>query len=631
MQRFGKLRIEQTEVLLSNGTIAKEFTLFRGKAAILHSCAPKGTTTGSHEKSNKLSTIPQVKLDELSKMYRKSGLQSALDKKLEKYNSDVSLPLSSLYYQLHHKSSSWTNTPYIISNMIGGKGHHGFGPDFTELMILVKAPTSRSSIRLLSLIYDQLRLKIITKYGVESVMSGAEGAFSPRINNEQALDLIDEVLATHADENISIAIDAAAVSLCKDEKKLMYEVDGKLLNSAELVAYYSQLCTKYPRIAYLEDGFHPRDKEGWRSFVKWSKLHRPSLLIVGDDITATHSENIRNCRELINAVICKPDQVGTVSGFLDACVEAKKYGKELVVSQRSIENDDPSLLELAMDVDADGIKLGTPARERIVKYNQLFREMPLVAAEAEVGMSIDVMQEACEDQGAKLLVRGSSAYGASFINEWSDIDVSILFEKLSIEKMRFVRQLYSDHRHRSPNIKLSITPFDKLDTPSINPLHHHGIKPITYTIELAQQFEDNPYFLLSHGNVGINYIQADTLYRYYEMYYKMLADYYKSDNRPQVIAEAWHRLARMIRSCLEILNSELIPEKGKINEFQQYDKLPFAQLAAEILNRYQTMRAAWTEMGAMEKVESQEIAVGFVIELHHEFIKTIGRLGYGKD
>jgi enolase len=166
-----------------------------------------------------------------------------------------------------------------------------------------------------------------------------------------------------------IILDAAASSFFKKGK---YSFEGKKRSRKELLDFYSGLLKKYPEIIGIEDPFSEEDWQGWR--LMNSKFKK--LLIIGDDLTVTNPKRIKLARKrnACNAVIIKPNQIGTVSEAITAAKLAKSYGWKIIVSHRSGETMDDFIADLAVGVGADFIKSGAPSKpERMAKYSRLLK------------------------------------------------------------------------------------------------------------------------------------------------------------------------------------------------------------------------------------------------------------------
>jgi enolase len=202
---------------------------------------------------------------------------------------------------------------------------------------------------------------------------GDEGGFAPQISStRQAIDMLMlsiEKAGYKPKEDIALALDVAASELYQDNK---YRVEGKNLDSEQMIAYYESLVKDYPIIS-IEDGFAENDWQGWKLFTTRCSS---KIQIVGDDVFVTNPtivmEGIR--QGVANSVLIKLNQIGTVTETLTTIEIAKRAGYTCVISHRSGEAEDSFIADLAVATNAGQIKTGSASRsERIAKYNQLMR------------------------------------------------------------------------------------------------------------------------------------------------------------------------------------------------------------------------------------------------------------------
>lgn len=262
--------------------------------------------------------------------------------------------------------------PVPMSNIINGGAHADNNVDIQEFMIMpLGAKSFKQALQMNAETFHALKA-ILHKKGMATSV-GDEGGFAPNLaSNEDALKVIMEAIKAagyKAGEDIYIAIDAAASSFYKDG---MYEIDGKKLNSAQMIKYYSKLVDKYP-IVSIEDGLAENDWDGWK---KLFDALGERIQIMGDDLFVTNTEIIkRGIKEkCANSVLIKLNQIGSVSETIDAINTAHKAGWTCIVSHRSGETCDTFMADLAVAMNTGQIKTGSISRsERIAKYNQLLR------------------------------------------------------------------------------------------------------------------------------------------------------------------------------------------------------------------------------------------------------------------
>jgi enolase len=264
--------------------------------------------------------------------------------------------------------------PVPMMNIVNGGKHAEEGVDLQEFMIVpVGAKSFSEALRWGTEVYHALKA-VLHKRGLSTAV-GDEGGFAPALKtNEAALELIIEAIKA-ADripgEEIALALDPASTEFYADGKYHL-KTENRSLSSADMVQYYEQLVNKYP-IVSIEDGLAEEDWSGWS--VLTEKLGE-KIQLVGDDLFVTNCRRITRGIEqkIANAVLIKPNQIGTLSETLDAINLAKNNGYANVLSHRSGETEDSTIADLAVAVACGQIKTGAPCRsERTAKYNQLLR------------------------------------------------------------------------------------------------------------------------------------------------------------------------------------------------------------------------------------------------------------------
>ena len=262
--------------------------------------------------------------------------------------------------------------PQPAFNVLNGGAHAANGLDIQEYMLLPIAFTSvAEKVRVAGDCINALKV-LLEEQGYDTGL-GDEGGFAPRLgSNEEALDLLVAAIARagYTADQIKIALDVAASQLYKDGAYLLRAGGEKRLNSEDMLAWYTRLVETYPIIS-IEDAFSEDDLEGFAALRAALGDH---ILVVGDDLTVTDTRRIRQASEAraVNAVIIKPNQIGTLSEALAALRAAKKNGWKVWASHRSGETDDTFIADFAVGLSADYLKAGSLAREeRVAKYNRL--------------------------------------------------------------------------------------------------------------------------------------------------------------------------------------------------------------------------------------------------------------------
>jgi enolase len=271
--------------------------------------------------------------------------------------------------------------PTPMLNIINGGEHADNDVDFQEYMIM---PTGFESffegLRASSEVYHTLK-KILHEMG-HSTSLGDEGGFAPNLkNNEEPIQVIMRAIEKAGykpGEEIVIALDVASSELVGENGRYLLKSENRQLSSSELIGYYEELAAKYP-IVSIEDGLSEDDWEGWKELTE--RLG-DRIQLVGDDLFVTNahilSEGIE--RGIANAILIKPNQIGSISETMLAVRLAQRNGYRCVMSHRSGESEDSFIADFAVALNTGEIKTGSTARsERIAKYNRL------LAIEQELG------------------------------------------------------------------------------------------------------------------------------------------------------------------------------------------------------------------------------------------------------
>jgi enolase len=276
--------------------------------------------------------------------------------------------------------------PLPLFNIINGGRHAAGGTDVQEFMVApVGAASFADALRLGAEVYQALR-KVLAEREL-STLVGDEGGFAPPLaRNEDALELLVTAIekAGHRPgEDVAIALDPAASEFYRDGRYVLTR-EGRSLTADEMVALYADWCARYP-IVSIEDGLAQDDWTGWWKLT--AELGR-KVQIVGDDLLVTNVERIRKAIKegAANAVLVKPNQIGTLTETFAAIETAKRGGWGVVISHRSGETEDTTIADLAVATNAGQIKSGAPARsERTAKYNRLLRIEEELGAAARYG------------------------------------------------------------------------------------------------------------------------------------------------------------------------------------------------------------------------------------------------------
>jgi len=263
--------------------------------------------------------------------------------------------------------------PVPMLNIINGGAHANNSVDFQEYMIMpIGFENFGEGLRASAEVYHNLK-KIIDEMG-ESTAVGDEGGFAPNLkNNEEPIQIIMQAIEKagyKAGEQIAIALDVASSELEIEKGRYHLESENRTLTSSEMVDYYVSMCDKYP-IVSIEDGLSEDDWDGWKILTE--KLGS-RVQLVGDDLFVTNAAILAEGIEkgIGNAILIKPNQIGTVSETMQTVRLAQRSGYKCVMSHRSGESEDTFIADFAVALNTGEIKTGSTARsDRIAKYNRL--------------------------------------------------------------------------------------------------------------------------------------------------------------------------------------------------------------------------------------------------------------------
>jgi len=270
--------------------------------------------------------------------------------------------------------------PVPMMNIINGGAHANNSLDIQEFMILpVGAPTFREALRYGAEVFHTLK-KVLNDRGMSTAV-GDEGGFAPDLgSNAEALEVILESIEKagyEAGKDIYLGLDVASSEFFKDGRYDL-EAEGRKFTSSEFTAYLADLVSKYPIIT-IEDGMAEGDWDGW---AELTRALGSRVQLVGDDLFVTNTKILQEGidKKIANAILIKPNQIGTLTETLAAIDLADRAKYASVVSHRSGETEDSTIADIAVATPATQIKTGSLSRsDRIAKYNQLLR------IEAELG------------------------------------------------------------------------------------------------------------------------------------------------------------------------------------------------------------------------------------------------------
>ncbi len=263
--------------------------------------------------------------------------------------------------------------PVPMMNILNGGAHASNNVDIQEFMIMpIGAHTFSDGLRIGAEIYHALG-SILKKKGLSTAV-GDEGGYAPSLDgDEEAIKLICEAIeaAGYDTDTVKIALDAASSEWYADG---VYKLPkrGVTMQTEALISYFTDLANKYP-IYSIEDGLDQSDFEGWTNLTK---TLGDKVMLVGDDLFVTNTRRLEKGIEAgaANAILIKPNQIGTISETLDVIQKAKSNGYGYILSHRSGETEDTTIADLSVGTNSPFIKTGAPCRsERVAKYNRLLR------------------------------------------------------------------------------------------------------------------------------------------------------------------------------------------------------------------------------------------------------------------
>jgi enolase len=389
-----------------NPTVEAEVILTSGETG--RAAVPSGASTGSREALEKrdgdkkrylgkgvMQAVSFIRNDlakalkgfEITKQAELDDAMLALDgtENKEKYGANALLAVSLAaakaaalskrepLYQYLSQSSQYL-LPVPMMNIINGGAHADNNLDFQEFMILpVGAPTFSEALRAGVEIFHHLKQRLKTKKYNTNV--GDEGGFAPDLpNQEAAIELILEAITGagyQPEKDICLGLDVASNELYRDGK---YHLAGenRILTVDEFIDYLARFVDRYPIIS-IEDGMAEDDWEGWS---KLTKRLGQRIQLVGDDLFVTNTALLQKgiSEHVANAILIKPNQIGTLTETLAAIQMAKDARYNTVISHRSGETEDTTIADIAVGTNAGQIKTGSLCRtDRVAKYNQLLR------------------------------------------------------------------------------------------------------------------------------------------------------------------------------------------------------------------------------------------------------------------
>ena len=404
------IKIKGRQVFDSRGNPTIEAEVYSNDGNHASAIVPSGASTGTHEafelrdlenkeylgksvlKSvenvnsiisktlNNFDTFDQRKIDQTlidldgTKQKKKLGANSILAVSIASSKLAAISKKISLFKYLG--GTTGNQLPLPLMNIINGGVHANNSLRIQEFMIRPeKAKTFSDAVKICFLVIQKLKMLLSQKNLSTTV--GDEGGFAPSLNsNEEAIEFILESIektGLKPGSDVSICLDVASNELYKNGK---YSVQSSNFDDPKkTIDYYLDLINKYP-IKSIEDPFAEDDWMSWTEFMKFIKVNNKNIQIVGDDLFVTNKERLSKGikEQSANAILVKPNQIGTLTETIDVIKLAHKNNYKTIISHRSGDSEDTFIADLAVATGSSQIKTGSLARsERVAKYNRLLR------------------------------------------------------------------------------------------------------------------------------------------------------------------------------------------------------------------------------------------------------------------
>ena len=258
--------------------------------------------------------------------------------------------------------------PRIFANIFGG-GKHAPGVSIQEFLMVPQTNQPEQAIAQIDEIYHTAQTIMENLYGPSALLSSDEGGLAPvGANIEVILETLSQ-LSNKNQQKFEIALDAAANSFFAGDT---YQIEAQKLHASDLYKLYQDWNQKF-NLFSIEDPFAESDLEGME-IIKGMPKDSKEFLVVADDYTVSNAKKIQelNASNVFDAIIIKPDQIGSISETFTAIKAARATNAKVIMSHRSGETNDDSIVDLAYGIGAMGVKIGAPIRgERVAKYNRL--------------------------------------------------------------------------------------------------------------------------------------------------------------------------------------------------------------------------------------------------------------------
>lgn len=279
------------------------------------------------------------------------------------------------YRHISELSNLESNLPMPMMNIMNGGAHADGSSDIQEYMIVpIGARDFTAAMQMGTEIFHNLK-KILKENNYQTTV-GDEGGFAPNLKNgnQEPLELIAKAVSNAGyilGKDVALALDVAASELYENDKYNL-KTEKSIMNADELIDLYANWLEKYPIIS-IEDGLAEND---WDNWIKLTEKLGKKIQLVGDDLLVTNTKLLKKAidKKACNAILIKPNQIGTLSETIKAVKLAKENGFNTIISHRSGETEDTSIAHLAIGLGAGQIKTGSLSRtDRVSKYNEILR------------------------------------------------------------------------------------------------------------------------------------------------------------------------------------------------------------------------------------------------------------------
>ncbi|MFO8051576.1 MAG: phosphopyruvate hydratase [Thermoplasmatota archaeon] len=388
--------VEIRKILDSRGNPTVEVDVWT-ESGVGRFSAPSGASTGVHE----VAALPKGGIDKAMDLFREEvvptviGLDSMEQEEIDMLVSEVdgtddlsriggnlivALSLANakaaanvigipLYRYIGGMMSA--ELPYPMGNVLGGGKHAIGGTDIQEFVVIPQGETFSDSVFAGAKVHKKVASLLKKRFPDAALGKGDEGAWVAKVNNDEALEIVERACKEISDEvgfRIQAGIDAAASSFFKDGK---YHYQNKTLDTEGQINYMAEIVDRFDLFS-IED---PLDEEDFQGFADLTTEVGEKCLVIGDDLFVTNEDRLLEGieAEACNAILIKPNQIGTLTGTIDTVKLAREAGYQTVISHRSGETTDEAIAHLGVAFGSICIKTGAVSGERIAKLNELIR------------------------------------------------------------------------------------------------------------------------------------------------------------------------------------------------------------------------------------------------------------------